>query len=426
MSLAYLGPIAVRIQNPEFHPTSSHDSAGTRSFSISGLMRWTSAQQALELVDNPGRSLTVGAHSGVLEYLHFSDVLLRSMSGWYLLQSFDLTGSHAYSVGGIDYPVPFSLSATYLGDNREPVIVRSTRARTNDFSLTPVAVASEAFWSVGAVDDAMAVSGFSTTLYREYDPRAYAASLPTLSPTGQKLCYLSDTSTPWRTIIPAPRVANASPPGWIVYRGGDCRSYDVTQAREVYGPSHPFAATSDLLLTNGLIRATLGNRGSAPSFAVSAFHSGAWASVGSLVLSGALMGVRIIRLTPDAMTVSLSIAGDGETHVTLRRGERGLRLVMGSDKTPSLSAARTITWASSSASASSGGRRVGAADANGFLKSLLMLKSGFSDAAGFGITSGTTPRFEVGAFLARAATNEAAADQHNQFAAATSQEVRVR
>lgn len=117
-------------------------------------------------------------------------------------------------------------------------------------------------------------------------------------------------------------------PTWVTDRGGDCRAYDRRSMREVFGPSHPFAQTTDCLITNGIVRAWLGNSGLRPFLNVQALQDNLWHEVGTVPIgrdADRLLGARVLKLTPDVITVALAVAGMGESLVTLRRGERAFR-----------------------------------------------------------------------------------------------------
>jgi len=123
MGLVSIGPVSVQVRKPTFNWTSvpgSHGFVGRahghRPASISGVMQWAQAQSMSDLVANPEDRVTLGAQTGLLEYLVFDDVLLIGFTGYYLLQQFDLLGEWQWAGHGINFPVGFSLKAIYLGD----------------------------------------------------------------------------------------------------------------------------------------------------------------------------------------------------------------------------------------------------------------------------------------------------------------------
>jgi hypothetical protein len=440
MALRYIGPVAVRIRNPQFHWTSAPDGLGIRDCTVSGVMQWVSAQQCAELVDNPDRLVTIGAQAGVLEYLVFDDALLLSQTGWYLLQSFELQGDQQWSGHGLNYPVAFSLKAAFLGDNREATVVASSRSRANDFSITGLGTIGVPWFTEGGTDSINlllfnSVGANTTTagsLNREYDYRAYAASLPTLSPTGSKVVLLANAGSPtnWATYLPTPRRADAAIPTWVTNRGGDCRAYDVTQAREVYGPSHRFATTADCIITNGLLRVVFVARGVTAGFELWAFQGGQWVDMGLVTFGNGsvpLLNVYLRRCTPDEVSVRAFCDLTGGGTFTLKRGERMVRCRLGNDRPPYGATGGSLYANSGTFAASSGGRRVQTAfDANGFKKVLMALHP-ISDDGSQGIKLTTTAtQFDAGIALARSVSNDDVADQHTQFVGSAHQELRVR
>jgi hypothetical protein len=330
-----------------------------RGGSIDGVLDWRKAHQLSELVDNPDRAVTIGGQTGVLEHLVFDDELLRPFAGWWLLQSFDISGEQQWSLAGVDGPVGFSLRGVFLGADREPVVVRTARARANDFGLAPVASAAEPFGTASSLAEDQAplstdpVATFPSgnrTLVREYDRRPYA--LDGAAGSNFKTLYLLNlgATEDRTTIVLAPRLHDAELATWARYRGGDVRAYDRSEDREVYGPSHPFHTPSDLAVTNGLLRFWVGSRGLVPYLSVAAWKAGAWNEMGTVVLDVAgspgavLRGARLVRCTPDVATVALAVGGIGDVFVTLRRGHRHLSIAHGAGRPPLVSATRRVGW----------------------------------------------------------------------------------
>lgn len=171
MGLTNIGPVAVRVRKPAFNWTSSASAQGQRAGAFAGVVQWAQAQQLSELVDNPGRRLTIGPSNGVLEPLWFDDVLLAQFSGWYLLDSFELLGDWQWSGHGIDYPVAFSLKCVFLGANREIVVACSSRQLRNDFGFYgPSGVIVDPFWSEdSAGGQSLLVAAGGTVVTREYE-----------------------------------------------------------------------------------------------------------------------------------------------------------------------------------------------------------------------------------------------------------------
>ena len=138
-------------------------------------------------------------------------------------------------------------------------------------------------------------------------------------------------------------------------RGGDCRARDLNQGRNVHG-GHRFAATTHARINNGLLRLTVGATGVAPSLTVEArrgrvvvedylsdilsdtlpgiIGTPAWLAVGTLTIdspsaAALLTGVRIASISSGVVTLQLVAPLMGDAFVTLRRGERMVRIQHG-------------------------------------------------------------------------------------------------
>ena len=139
-------------------------------------------------------------------------------------------------------------------------------------------------------------------------------------------------------------------------RGGDCRAHDTAQARHIHGP-HRFAATTDCRISNGMLRVTVGAAGETPVLWVDAWRPPqgddppAWWPMGKVVIDATsvtalLTGVRLIRINPEAVTIRLVAPAIADVFVTLRRGERQVRIQHGSSRSPSIATKRRVAWAS--------------------------------------------------------------------------------
>lgn len=150
-------------------------------------------------------------------------------------------------------------------------------------------------------------------------------------------------------------------PMWVAYRGGDCRGYDRSAEREVYGPGHPFLKCTDLLITNGLIRAWPGSRGDRPYLNVSGYDGTRWHESGVLYLAESdankLLAARLVSVSPDALTMALTVAGMGDVFVSIVRARRALIIQHGVTGSPV--AVRSCRWASTPPADSLGDTRVG-------------------------------------------------------------------
>lgn len=178
-------------------------------------------------------------------------------------------------------------------------------------------------------------------------------------------------------------------------RGGDCRARDLDQARNVHGP-HRFAATTHCHISNGMLRATVGAAGVAPTLTIEAqtglqgtgdvytdvytdiypgtYTAKAWTAMGTLTLDSSLLtalltGVQIVRINPEAITLRLIAPVIADVYVTLRRGETMLHIQHGSTRAPMVTTNRRISWAHTGLTGTSG---------TGHVKETAPLPSGFT------------------------------------------------
>ena len=112
MGLVSVGAIAMDHRNPQMSwGSSSLD--GIAPVRISGQSPVASVQALWELVNNPAGRETKGSHTGVKEHLVFDGDLVGMFTGWYLLESCEMSAERPWSV--TDF-TPFTLTAAYLGD----------------------------------------------------------------------------------------------------------------------------------------------------------------------------------------------------------------------------------------------------------------------------------------------------------------------
>lgn len=345
MGVAYIGPVALDLFDPSFSWVSAPSAAGTRQASLNGTVDWAIAHQLSELVANPDRNLTVGGDSGVLEYVWSSDSMLRAFNGWYLLKQCNVSPAREHSLGGDRAVVPVAISAVHLGE-RQVAIVRSARARTNVHSL-PAYELLAAPLTVSESSEAFIVEPGGDEVLREFDAEHGSPFGPASDPRTMQLRRAAVDTLP---AIVLPTVETIGhPPAWLTARGGDCRVYDTFEGREVYGPSHPIAEPSDVVLCNGLSRWWVGGSGVVPYLTAMAMADGDWVQAGHVLLADettgpVVDGARLITVTPDVVTVALRVRTLGEIIVSLRRGERMLRVQHGSTRAPAVSVARRIDW----------------------------------------------------------------------------------
>lgn len=332
--IARIGPLGDADHgDPTFSWVGEANEAGFRTASISGVLPWPKAHALSELTVNPANKRTEGGHTGLLEWLIFDDDLLRPFTGLYLLKPATLgTAEQKWSVSGPAAGiVPFSLSAVFVGGNRQPVLACTARARANDFTLATRALIPTPWWSPDPAGEPFLVSPGGALFTREYDaasPRSLATSS---AATRRMSIYAMAPSLVPVLAMPALRQESSYDgsivPRWASDRGGDVRAYDRSSGEDV-GPGHFFRSSTDIKVCNGLVEFWIGSTGLPPYLTVSAVAGGTWAEVGYLYLGGPgnLISARLTRVGPDAVTVTLSVFGAGEVAVTLRRGERLLEV----------------------------------------------------------------------------------------------------
>jgi hypothetical protein len=347
----WIGPVElVDLYEPSLTFTGTPTALGLQPGQITGQTEWWQAHQLKELVNNPQRRVTIGGQSGVLEPIYFSDPMLGPLTSWCLLQSFQLgQADQSHSLQGKTGLVPYTLALTQVGDatQRQVVLTRSARSKGNDFGLSAFSMAVNPFWDEDVAGSAFITDPGGTRVSRPYDPAfPHSTARLTAAPRAVTLYTAPFTgSTDGLALVTLPALSGTSdPPEWVSERGGDVRGWDRSNMREVYGASHRWAAETDIEITNGLVRFWVGNRGLPPFLNVQALGT-SWGETGYLHLadpegSALLTGARVIKITPEEAVVVLSVQGQGNVTVTLRRGERMFRITHGDG----VSALRRIQW----------------------------------------------------------------------------------
>lgn len=180
-----IGPVACEIRQPAHNWTSDPASSGQRKCSLSGIMRWPQAQYFSEYVANPHLIQTIGNASGVLDRVEMGSEgpYLTFVSGWYLLETFDIKVDAQWGGHGLDYFVGFSLGCSYLGANREAVVISSSHQIANDFGIIGVGFTVDPFPNENADGSAawLVSDTAGSTITREYDPTSPMTSMGTNS-----------------------------------------------------------------------------------------------------------------------------------------------------------------------------------------------------------------------------------------------------
>jgi len=227
-------------------------------------------------------------------------------------------------------------------------------------------------------------------------------------------------------------------------QGGDCRARDLAQARNVHGP-HRFAATTDCKISNGLLRLTVGATGAAPSLTVEArrgvvtvsdalsdtltdtlpgsMSTASWQAMGTITIdspavSALLTGVRIVRVSAEAVTIRLVAPLMGDAFVTLRRGFRAVSITHGSARR-AISVTRRVRWTDTVApvgTAGAGRVEETAPAYDGFPRFVAALDPATANAGAFSMTTTANTHARFGAGVGTTNTRDTVADIHAQLA----------
>lgn len=443
---------------------SSDSTERVRRLSLSAMVAEPAGTQLSELFANPPRRISHGPDTGILEPFWTDFPLWREFNGLYLWTTADVSGPMVY--GRVPGRVrDLSLEGVLVQPGRL-VISRSSRLLPSDYVTGTALVANPVHDTAIAGSDFVVDPG-GTLHTRTYDPAAWGAEVAEASRA--MVIRTGAPSALASTVLPAVDAEDDGIPGWVEFRGGDVRGYDAREDFEVYGPAHPFAQTEDAGATNGLIRFTCGPRTLLPYLAVEVrTAAGEWLSAGYLHLGGPGLPTRVALLsrTPEEAVVSLTVRGMGEITVTLRRGERMLRIAHGDTDWPSTTD-RLVSWRSAppapltdgwgleawgqtpwggdlgdveggllGGSPLAGGRTyevtvdggaVRVTSAAGFTRALAILSpvpSAPTHRQGLGVLR-RTRSWVVGAFVASATAGDDLADHHAQLAAENEQTMRV-
>jgi hypothetical protein len=227
-------------------------------------------------------------------------------------------------------------------------------------------------------------------------------------------------------------------------RGGDCRARDLNQGRNVHGP-HRFAATTHCRISNGIIRATVLASGAAPALTIEAYRGlvitgdtftityhptyggivsdEGWEALGAVTIdspsvSALLTAVRLDRIDAERLTLRLVAPLMGDAYVTLRRGERMLRITHGNrradvdiDRRVRLTDSPSPTGAAAAPSRiEETGGGVGS-----WVRLVASLDAATANAGAFSLTASSVVSARFGAGAGTGNTRDTAADMHKQL-----------
>lgn len=179
----WIAGIACEVRIPQHSVSSSASTAGQRKVLLSGIMKWGQAQYLSEVCDNAERIQTIANATGVLERIEFSPEgpYLTFVSGWYVLESFDIKVDAQWGGHGIDHFVGFDLACSFLGGGKHAVVVSNSRQLDNDFGRVGVPVVVDPFPNEAADGSGawLTVDAGGTTVLREYDDTSPMTSMGT-------------------------------------------------------------------------------------------------------------------------------------------------------------------------------------------------------------------------------------------------------
>lgn len=213
-------------------------------------------------------------------------------------------------------------------------------------------------------------------------------------------------------------------------RGGDCRARDLNQGRNVHG-GHRFAATTHCRISNGMIRATVGAAGIAPTLTIEAMtgyrstgdvytdvytdvYPGSytaleWRAMGTLTLDSSLLtalltGVQLVEVSAEAVVLRLLSPVMADAFIRLERGETMLHIQHGSTRPPSVTTNRRMRWTASGLTGAAGAGLVqeSAPLTDGFARFVLGRDTVTANAGAFSVTAAGTSSAEMVAGVASA------------------------
>jgi len=226
--------------------------------------------------------------------------------------------------------------------------------------------------------------------------------------------------------------------------GGDCRARDLSQVHNVFGPWR-FAATTHCRINNGLLRLTVGAAGATPTLTVEArrgrvvvgdfysdtysdtyggsYSTPAWFAMGTLIIdspsvAASLIAVRLVRISPEVVTIRLVAPLVADAFVTLRRGERHCRVQHGSTRAPLVVTDRRVRWTASPAldgTAYLGRVEETAETILGFRRYVGAIDSAAANAGTFSVTAASVTSARFGAGVGTPVTRDRPHDLHRQL-----------
>lgn len=239
-------------------------------------------------------------------------------------------------------------------------------------------------------------------------------------------------------------------------RGGDCRARDLsigTEGRNVHGP-HRFVSPDHCRISNGILRATVGAAGSAPTLSLECYvgvqtvddfffdvyhdlyggheedqgwETSCTVTIDSPSVSALLTGVRLELVSPEIVILRLVAPLMGDAWVSLRRGERMVRIAHGErreavdiDRRVSLSAPG-LTGSSPAA----GRIKETGAVIGDFERFVAAIDPVTIDTGAFSLTASSVTSARFGAGAGTGDSMDTPADLHRQLLSATRQRIEI-
>lgn len=237
-------------------------------------------------------------------------------------------------------------------------------------------------------------------------------------------------------------------------RGGDCRAYDINQGRDVFGP-HRFSSPSHCRISNGMLRVTVGSSGAAPALTVQGWRgrvvvgdtyadtyadtwpgemsTAEWLELGTITVdspavSAMLTAVRIVRISPEGLTLRLVTPAMRDAFVTLRRGEPMVRVQHGSTRPPFVDTDRRVRLTDTVApvgTASLGRVEEVSPTHDGFPRFVASIDAVTPNAGTFSVTAASVVSARFGAGAGTYADGTRPLDLHRQLVDASTQRIVV-
>jgi hypothetical protein len=224
-------------------------------------------------------------------------------------------------------------------------------------------------------------------------------------------------------------------------RGGDCRARDLSTDLDAFG-IHRFASPSHCRITNGLLRLDVSSA-SLPTVNVSVWRgrlviadtysdtysdtyggmigTPEWLDAGSLVfdspaLTAVLADARLVLVDPEMVVLRLVVPLLADVFLTLRRGERMVRIQHGSTLPPLVDTDRRVRWTPSPVGTAISGRvQEVTADIDAMYRWVGAVDPVTVSAGAFSVTASSVVTARMGAGIGTDELFDGPSSQHSQL-----------